>query len=157
LERAVIVEVPKGYLAAKFQGSEIREVLTEPGVYFKSPFASFKTQQKLLGYEVTLPGFTSDGAKVPVLVRASAVVSSENLREIFRINPEGTALAPTVEQALREAVARSVPRYSEQEIDENRRKLESAVRDAASNDLKGHFVELKEMQLAVFSPEDSVH
>lgn len=157
VQKSVSVVVPDGYIGATFQGPEVHQVLEEPGLYFKSPFVSFKRQQRLLGYEITLPGFTSDGAKVPVLVRASAVVSSENLREIFRINPEGTALAPTVEQALREAVARSVPRYSEQEIDENRRKLESAVRDAASRDLKGHFVDLREMQLAVFSPEDSVH
>ncbi len=157
VEKSVLVVVPNGYIAATVQGSEVREVFTEPGLYFKSPFASFKRQQRLLGYEVTLPGFTSDGSKVPVLVRASAVILPENLREIFRLNPEGTALAPTVEQALREAVARSVPRYSEGEIDENRRKLELAVRDSASDYLKGQFVELKEVQLAVFSPEDTVH
>lgn len=157
LHKSVWVEVPSGYIAATFQGSEIRQVITEPGLYFKTPFASFKKQQRVLGYEVNLPAFTSDGVKVPVLVKVSAAVSPENLNEIFKANPQGTALAPVVEEALREAVARSATRYSEQEIDENRRKLESAVRDAASSDLKGHFVELKEMQLAVFSPEDSVH
>jgi hypothetical protein len=157
VQKSVMVLVPDGYIAATFQGPEIREVFTEPGLYFKSPFASFKRQQRLLGYEVTLPGFTSDGVKVPVLVRASAAVSPENLQKIFRMNPEGAALAPIVEEALREAVARSATRYSQQDIDENRRNLELAVRDSASSDLKGHFVDLKEMKLAVFSPEDSVH
>lgn len=100
---SVLVYVPKGYVGVTIQDGTIREITTEPGHCLKSPFAVFKTQQSSLGYGVTLPGFTSDGMKVPVLIQASASVSPENLRQLLRVAPKGMALAPVVEHVLAEA------------------------------------------------------
>jgi hypothetical protein len=154
--KSVLSELPKGYLGALVQDGEIVKILAEPGTYLKSPFASFRMQQAIMGYEITIDAETLDAKSVPLFVRARAEIPQENLADLLKNHPQGIALAPLVEQAVRDAVNRSSNRYEEQEIDASRRELEGRVREATTKELKGHLVNLRDLKLAVFSPDDAL-